>query len=339
MTSDGQYPPGYEPANGGPPYGRYPGDEPAPDGPPGRSSASARVNPPSAWGSPPSAPDQYGAAQYGGEQYGGEQNRREQVGPPPGYSAVPGQYRAGDPAPTEPFRPHSQSPGTYGSQSEPTQYGSAGGQYGGGQYGGGTQYGSGQYGGQRESPTQYGAPTQYGTPAEQGGGGQYGGATTQWSGSPQYGTPPQQGNQYGTPGQYGAPTQYGAGQGQQDDPEAERFGPNYGDGPAGGDGDAPPKSRRGLVIGAVIAVVVIVALVVVAVVAKSGGSSTNDYTVGSCVKESGTKATKANCTDSGAYSIVNKVDAASKCTDQTQPYVILHRSGSADQVLCLKPAQ
>ncbi|GAA5177052.1 hypothetical protein GCM10023322_00740 [Rugosimonospora acidiphila] len=388
MTSDGPYPPGYEPAGGNPPYGRYPGDEQT-EGQPPRPSASARVNPAGPWGSPAGqdqygggqpAPGQYGADQYGADQPGRDQSGRDQSGrDQPGYGAAPGQYRPNVQMPTESFRPPSQPSagpaGVYGRASEPTQYGGGGGQYGGGQYGQPTQPGgAGQYGGgpgergERGAPddrgaghdpygaptTQWTAPTQYGGSAQSGArdgapSGTYG-APTQQYGQPtqQYGAPAQQ--QYGQPTdrygsptqQYGQPTQqygggqYGAGQGQYADPEAERFGPR-GDADEQGPGGDGGSRRKVVLIGAVIAVVVIIAVIIIAVVAKSKGG--NDYAIGSCVKEAGTKATVADCGDAGAYSIVSKAASPDKCTDQTQPYVVLHSKGSADQVLCLKPVK
>jgi hypothetical protein len=116
-----------------------------------------------------------------------------------------------------------------------------------------------------------------------------------------------------------------------------RFGPNSQDEPDAG-GEPPRKSRRGLVIGLAIAGVVIIALAAIAVVVSMSGNKSSDYAVGSCVKQSGDKAASVSCSDSGAYSVVSKTDSPTKCADQTQPYVVLQRSGSADEVLCLKPA-
>jgi hypothetical protein len=193
-----------------------------------------------------------------------------------------------------------------------------------GVYGTPTQYGS---------PSQYGAnqPGQYGAPGQPGGGnGQFGAGTTQFGSPGQFGggTTQYGGNQ---PGQYGSPGQYGA------DPAIARFGPGTSDEPDA-DGQPPRKSRRSLIIGLAVAGVVLVALAAVAIVVAMSGGSKNDYPLGSCVKQSGDKAASVACTDATAYSIVNKVDAPTKCADQTQPYVVLQRSGVADEVLCLKPA-
>jgi hypothetical protein len=183
------------------------------------------------------------------------------------------------------------------------------------------------------APGVYGTPTQYGTPrygdedASQPpfGGGHYGGG--------QYGD---RAGQYGggnQPGQYGANpanAQYGV-------DAITRFRP---DGPQEldrGPEEPPAKSRRGLIIGLAIAAVVVVALVAVAVVVAMSGSKT-DYAVGSCVKQDGDKAVATACSDSAAFSVVNSVDQPTKCADQTQPYVVVQRSGKSAEVLCLKPA-
>ena len=120
-------------------------------------------------------------------------------------------------------------------------------------------------------------------------------------------------------------------------PAIARFRPDAGDEP-GADGQPPAKSRRGLIIGLAIAGVVLVALAAVAIVASMSGDKSGNYAVGQCVKQSGDKATNVSCSESGAYSIVSKVDSPSKCSDQGQPYVLLQQRGVADQVLCLKPA-
>jgi hypothetical protein len=110
-------------------------------------------------------------------------------------------------------------------------------------------------------------------------------------------------------------------------------------GEPGAPGTAPsaPKSRRGLIIGLAIGAVVLVVLAAVGItLALSSGSNT--YSVGSCVKQSGDTAQKVDCSSAGAYSIVAKVDRQSACPDPNQPFVVLHRAGTANQVLCLKPA-
>ena len=431
MTSDGSYPPGYEPADGGPPYGRYPGDEQ--DGRSQPPSGTARVAP-GAWGPPPDAqyapppdaqyappsdrfapPDRFaqgGAdwpAQPGYPSAGPDQGAgrpagyptqpaygierpatanyasmgSDRPGQPGGWQQPDGGYAGGFgsasvPRPPEPARPPEQnwpadpsrpggapsgrasvgdgsmgaapvSPGGYGGPSSggptgrpssgvygtPTQYGSPG------QAGGGPAGPPGAYGGGNQ-PGQYGTPGQYGgapagNPGQFGGGqgtapGQYG--SGQFGGATQVGTPGQFG---GAPGQYGNQGgQYGSGQ-YGGDPTMARFGPNSQDEPDA-DREPPRKNRRGLIIGLAVAGVVIIALAAVAVVVSMSGNKASDYAVGSCVKQSGDKAASVSCSDAGAYSIVTKTDSPTKCADQTQPYVVLQRSGSADEVLCLKPA-
>jgi hypothetical protein len=157
------------------------------------------------------------------------------------------------------------------------------------------------------------APGTYGTPAS----------------SPPY-SPPNAGSTYGSPaGGPGYPAPPGG-------PELSRFANlRYDDPPID---EAPPKSRRGLIIGIVIAAVVVLALagtgVTWALSKKSSGSS---FAVNSCVKKSDNKAVAVDCSTAGAYQIVSKVDGVEKCPDKGQPYVILQESGRPDQVLCLKP--
>jgi hypothetical protein len=190
-------------------------------------------------------------------------------------------------------------------------------------------------------------PTTYGTPAggrapnpagTYGGGGPYGtpyGERDAPPGGPgQYREP----GPYREPGQYGEPGPYGE-SGQYDRPEPSRFGGLRYDDEPGPDGAAPAKSKRGLIIGVVVAAVVVLVLAAVGVTYfMSSQSSGNAFAVGSCVQKSGDRAVGAGCSTSGAYQILSKVDSPSKCPDPTQPYVILQEQGKPDQVLCLKPA-
>lgn len=103
--------------------------------------------------------------------------------------------------------------------------------------------------------------------------------------------------------------------------------------------EAPPKSRRGLIIGIVVAAVVVLALAGGGIFMFLNKTSTNaSFAVNSCVKKSDDKAVAVACTENGAYQIVSKVDTIDKCPDKGQPYVVLSESGKSDQVLCLKPA-
>jgi hypothetical protein len=385
MTSDGPYPPGYEPADGGAPYGRHPADEQdgrgQPAGP-GRAAPGAWAPQPDEYFTPPGdrfsqpgypppvspagpagpAAGRPGPATYPSQGTYGAGNWQPEAAPG-GYGGSGGGFgsasvpRPPEPArgpeqswPGDPNRPASGPPTGRVSGSASVGSASGGGAAGRGpgpgvygtptQYGAPTQYG----GGQPSQPSQPGQPGQYGGGQYDGGPGQFGGANGQYGGATQVGPPGQfGGGQYGGgPGQFGGgqPGQYGppGGPGQYGpDPAISRFGPNAPDEP-GADGQPPRKNRRALIIGLAVAAVVIVALAAVAVVAAMSGNKNGGYAVGSCVKQSGDKATSVACSDSGAYSVVNKVDSPAKCADQTQPYVVLQRSGVADEVLCLKPA-
>jgi hypothetical protein len=268
----------------------------------------------------PPPPDVYGAQPPAGApappQTGSSAPPTGRIAGSASVSGAGGASAAG-PGPTSPFAPPETSvripstPGVYGSQGQPA---------GPDQYGstqpfdaGATQYGA--------DPTRVGSPYQPGPVYQPGydesaprfdeqqpGGGQPYGAATQTYGSPAQ--PPGSDQPYGGSG-----------------------GPTYG---------APPaeKSRRGLVIGIVVAAVVVVILGAVGayLAFSGGGGGSSNYSVGSCVKHSGDQATSVDCSASDAYKITSTVDSPTKCPDQSQPYVILQRSGAADQVLCLKPA-
>jgi hypothetical protein len=274
MTSEGPYPPGYEPADGAPPVGRR-GQEsyPGPDALPGRASASVRVPQPDEWSTPPGGQ----AAPQGG--FGNA------------YPNQPGTYGAqppsSGPGTQSPFAPPETSmripsaPGVYGSPGGPSQYGAA-------------------------QPHDAGDQTRVGSPYQAG----YEQAGYEQAGYEQAGY---------------------EGSAPRVDEQQPGAGQTYG---------APPakKSRRGLIIGVVIAVVVVVVLGAVGgYLAFSGGGSSN-FPVGSCVKHSGDQATSVDCSASDAFKITSTTDSPTKCPDQAQPYVVLQRSGAADQVLCLKPA-
>jgi len=137
-------------------------------------------------------------------------------------------------------------------------------------------------------------------------------------------------------GTYGTPSYGGPGQPPYAGPEPGRFAGLRYDDPAI---EQPTRSKRGLIIGVVVAaVVVLVAIGVGVFLALSKTSSSNSLAVNSCVKKADDKAIAVACTDGSAYRIVSKVDAVDKCPDKGQPYVVLQESGKADQVLCLKPA-
>ncbi len=102
--------------------------------------------------------------------------------------------------------------------------------------------------------------------------------------------------------------------------------------------------RNGRVLAAVlIAAVLILAvplglLLLLGKVGERNDTPAFDPAVGTCVKQSGQGgASAADCGEAGAFTIVSKVDAKEKCTDPTQPHVVLPGDG-ANRVLCLKPA-
>ncbi|MEU8015211.1 hypothetical protein AB0B74_04515 [Micromonospora parva] len=108
--------------------------------------------------------------------------------------------------------------------------------------------------------------------------------------------------------------------------------------------EAPaPKVRNGRVLAAVLIAAVLILAVplgLLLLLGKVGGDDAPafDPAVGTCVKQSGKGgASAADCGEAGAFTIVSKVDAKEKCTDTTQPHVVLPGDGN-NRVLCLKPA-
>lgn len=104
-----------------------------------------------------------------------------------------------------------------------------------------------------------------------------------------------------------------------------------------------PKVRNGRVLAAVLIAAVLILAVplgLLLLLGKVGGNDapTFDPAVGTCVKQSGQGgASAANCGEADAFTIVSKVNAKEKCTDTTQPHVVLPGDGT-NRVLCLKPA-
>jgi hypothetical protein len=105
-------------------------------------------------------------------------------------------------------------------------------------------------------------------------------------------------------------------------------------------GEPGPASQRGsrrlLLILALIGVVVVLAAVTTAITLAVRGSGAS-FAIGDCVKQSGTKAVGAACSDSKSYRVTNKVGKQSDCADANQPFVVISKNGK-DQVLCLRPA-
>ena len=103
---------------------------------------------------------------------------------------------------------------------------------------------------------------------------------------------------------------------------------------------ARPKSkppRRGLLIGGIVGVVVVVLMGVGAYLFLRDSGSTDPFPVGSCVKQSGSTAVAARCTDAGAFTVVAQVSSVDECTDKAQPYLQLSGT-AANRILCLAPA-
>jgi hypothetical protein len=99
-----------------------------------------------------------------------------------------------------------------------------------------------------------------------------------------------------------------------------------------------PQIRNGRVLLAVLAAAALLLIVPLGIVWLTTRSSAPSFEVGSCVRRSGSEAVAAQCTDSGAFTVVSKVDAGTKCTNPPgQPYVVVAANGGKDQVLCLKP--
>jgi hypothetical protein len=88
----------------------------------------------------------------------------------------------------------------------------------------------------------------------------------------------------------------------------------------------------------VTAVLVLLAVAGTGIVMALNNAGATTFAVNSCVKKSGSAAVKASCSDSGAFTIVSKVDAQEDCPDKNQPFVVLEHKGEKDQVLCLRPA-
>jgi flagellar basal body-associated protein FliL len=101
----------------------------------------------------------------------------------------------------------------------------------------------------------------------------------------------------------------------------------------------PRKSRRLLfILLALAATVLVLAVAGVAVTLGIQAKSGANFAVNSCVKQDGSRAREAKCSDPNAYVIVNKVDKQEHCPDPNQPVVVLEHGGGRDEVLCLRKA-
>jgi hypothetical protein len=84
---------------------------------------------------------------------------------------------------------------------------------------------------------------------------------------------------------------------------------------------------------------VVLAVAGVVLTVALSGSKSGSFAVGSCVKQSGSKATAVKCSEPGAYTVVSKVDRQDKCPDPGQPFVVVHHPGGKDDFFCLRPAK
>ncbi|TDC71772.1 hypothetical protein E1193_28650 [Micromonospora sp. KC606] len=106
----------------------------------------------------------------------------------------------------------------------------------------------------------------------------------------------------------------------------------------------PPKVRNGRVLAIVLIAAVLILAVPLGLLMLLGKINRDDAkpagfnpAVGSCVKKSGSGAAAAECGEQDAFTVVSRVDNKDKCTDPTQPYVVL-KGNDANPVLCLKKA-
>jgi hypothetical protein len=99
-----------------------------------------------------------------------------------------------------------------------------------------------------------------------------------------------------------------------------------------------PQVRNGRVLLAVLtgaALLLILPFLIVWAVTRSSGDAS--FEVGSCVKQSGTKAVAADCSEAGAFKVVSKVANKADCPDPTQPAATLPGNQGKESVLCLGP--
>jgi hypothetical protein len=221
--------------------------------------------------------------------------------PPPGRFSPPGQ-RAGDVQPGA-FQPGA-GPDDLGHIGEPGRYpGPPGGPYG-------AAAPPGQAYGRPAGP--HGVPGGFADPDEAGG-----------------------------PPPAGPPTAVGGWQ-PPEQGRFETFRPEASAAPDAKDEAEPtPQVRNGRVLAAVITGAVLLLVLPFAVIWGFMAAWGNDpgFDVGSCVKQSGTRAEAADCGDVGAFEVVSKVANESECPDPNQPAAILPDNEGRDRVLCLKPAK
>ena len=104
--------------------------------------------------------------------------------------------------------------------------------------------------------------------------------------------------------------------------------------------DPAPQVRNGRVLIAVLiaaALLVAIPLSLVWLITRPG-DQTFDPAVGACVKQSGNTAVPADCTESGAYQVISKVEQVSQCDDPNAPHIQMPAASGREQVLCLRSA-
>ncbi len=112
--------------------------------------------------------------------------------------------------------------------------------------------------------------------------------------------------------------------------------------PEAGRSTARPESPHVRMLPVLLGVIVVAALIVGAafgLVYLISGDSGSGISVkaGDCVKQKGTEAVTASCSDAGAFEIVSIVDTKEQCADPGQPYVLNPTGDGRTKVLCLKP--
>jgi hypothetical protein len=109
----------------------------------------------------------------------------------------------------------------------------------------------------------------------------------------------------------------------------------YGRGPAA----RRAATRKPMLIGVAVAVVLIVLIGAgIAVKALLNDNTTPKFAVGSCVKQSGSRAEQVDCSTAGAFRVVSRETRREDCADQSMPVVRINSSGGKEGVLCLEPA-
>jgi hypothetical protein len=98
----------------------------------------------------------------------------------------------------------------------------------------------------------------------------------------------------------------------------------------------PAKSKKGLfiILAIVVGVVLLAGAATIGYIVMSGG---DDYPVGSCVRQDGSRPTVVDCSESGAFKVVSTVGSVDQCPDPAQPAIVLKDLGKSDKFVCLQP--